>query len=65
VEDLGIDGGIVLEWMLRKYDECGVDSFAWLDWSAVVNTVMNLLLVAKNASNVVSVWADVDFRKWN
>ena len=45
LEDLGVDGRIILEWILEKWDG-GMD---WIDlaqdrdgWRAVVNAVMNL-----------------------
>jgi hypothetical protein len=45
-EDLGLDGRIILKWILRKHDGSCVD---WIDLAqnrdkywAVVNTVMNL-----------------------
>ena len=45
MEDLGLDGRIILRWILRKWD-VGMD---WIDlaqdrdrWRALVNAVMNL-----------------------
>ena len=45
LEDLGVDGRIILRWIFRNWDE-GMD---WIDmaqdrdrWQALVNTVMNL-----------------------
>ena len=46
LEDPGVDGRIILRWILRKWDVGGLD---WIDlaqdrdrWRAVVNAVMNL-----------------------
>ena len=45
VEDLGVNGRIILRWILRKWDG-GMD---WIDlaqdrdrWQALVNMIMNL-----------------------
>jgi hypothetical protein len=47
LEDLGVDGKIILKWMLRK--QGGREGVDWIHliydmdhWQAVVNTVMNL-----------------------
>jgi hypothetical protein len=44
LEDLGVDGKIILEWILGKYDGKFWSGYSWLrdQWRAVVNTVMNL-----------------------
>jgi hypothetical protein len=46
LEDPGVDGGILLRWIFRKWDVGGMD---WIDlaqdrdrWWALVNAVMNL-----------------------
>jgi hypothetical protein len=46
LKDLGVDGWIISEWILGKYEREGVD---WIhlvqdgvQWQALVNTVMNL-----------------------
>jgi len=43
LEDLGVDGGVMLKWILKKWDVGGMD---WIDvaqdrdrWRAVVNVV--------------------------
>jgi hypothetical protein len=45
LEDAGIDGGIILRWIFRKWEWGGID---WIDlaqdrdrWLVLVNTVMN------------------------
>ena len=45
LEDLGVDGSIILEWIFKKWD----GSMDWIDliydrsrWRAVLNAVMNL-----------------------
>jgi len=47
VEDPGVDGRVILRWILRKWD--GVGGMAWIDvawdrdrWRALVNVVMSL-----------------------
>ena len=52
----GVDGRIILKWMLRKWDE-GMD---WIDraedrdrWRALVNAIMNLR-VTRNAGNLLT-----------
>jgi hypothetical protein len=46
LEDLGVDGNIILEWLLGKMGWEGVDCTRLAQdrdqWQAVVNTVMNL-----------------------
>jgi len=46
--DPGVDGGIILKWIFRKWDVGGVD---WIElaqdrdrWRALVTAVMNLLI---------------------
>jgi len=46
LEDPGIDGSIILSWILRKYNVEGMD---WIDlaedrdrWRTIVNAIMNL-----------------------
>jgi len=46
LKDSGVDGGIILRWIFRKWDVGGMD---WIElaqdrdrWWAVVNAVMNL-----------------------
>jgi hypothetical protein len=56
VEDVGIDGRVILKWILRKWD-AGMDlscvAQARNRWPAVVKAVMNLW-IAQNAENIVS-----------
>jgi hypothetical protein len=50
-EDLGIDGKIILEWMLGKQDEKAWTGCIWFrigtNGQALVNTVMNLRVAYK------------------
>jgi hypothetical protein len=46
LEDIHIDGKVILRWIFRKWDEWGID---WTElaqgrerWRALVNAVMNL-----------------------
>jgi len=48
LEDPGVDGNIILKWIFRRWD----GGMEWIDlaqnrdrWRAVINTVMNLLVL--------------------
>jgi hypothetical protein len=56
LEDLGVDGRIILRWIFRKWD----GGMNWIDlardkdrWWAVLKAVMNLL-VSYNAGNFLT-----------
>jgi len=40
--DPGVDGRIILRWILRKWDVEVWTGSSWLRWRALVNTVINL-----------------------
>jgi len=63
-EDLGVDGKIILEWILEK---SGGENVDWIhvaqyrdQWRAVVNTIMNLRVQLKvdNSLSSFSRWTD-------
>jgi hypothetical protein len=63
LEDLGLDGTLIIKGILKEWDECH-----WVDWSdsgygqveGVLNEVMNLR-VSQNAGNFLPSWGPVSF----
>ena len=63
LEDLGVEGSVILKWIFMKWNG------AWTDLAqdrdrlvAVVNVVMNNLLL-QNARNFLSRWGPVSFSR--
>jgi hypothetical protein len=49
LEDIGVDGSIILKWIFKKYDEGNVDLIDLTQdrdsWRALVDVVMNLRIL--------------------
>jgi hypothetical protein len=62
LEDLGIDGVIKLNWILKRPRSEVLDCIQLSQWRVLVNVVLNVLFPLK-AANILSRWTTISFSK--